>query len=154
MIRPATCQTGDTPVWQKTDTSAGKPIMSKSGPLISVAYKRLALHYLAATRVRPQEEYALYQDWLQIEPIWDWLIENSDNDELLVSCTLAFDFYQDRLGIWPDSIRRNQRGMGAAQAIGNHYCEAIILNNLGVAYGYLGELGLAIESYERALEIY
>ena len=42
----------------------------------------------------------------------------------------------------------------SASTIGLVHDEAIILNNLGLAYARLGEMRHAIESYERALSIY
>lgn len=127
---------------------------SRSGTRLSRVKRRLAIHYLAAARLELRGERSLDEDWPRIQRIWDWLVDNASENELLVGYALAFDSRQDRVGLWRESIKRHQIAAISAHTIGRGHDEAIILNNLGLAYARLGEVRHAIESYERALATY
>jgi len=64
------------------------------------------------------------------------------------------------LGIWNSSqdnekaIAFHREALKIFQSIGDRYSEAIALNGLGQGYQFLGDLALALNSYEHALRIF
>ena len=65
----------------------------------------------------------------------------------------AVEDYLDVQGYTTDRVRVLEKGVTAAQKLGNRYDEGAHLGNLGIAYAKLGQVERAIEFHEQALAI-
>jgi hypothetical protein len=130
--------------------------------------ERLALHQIVAdvartnlnaeTAVRHREHYlsvveANHEDWQRIEAVYpqlQWAWEHHLAQATPAAPVLAFvdalRLYQQRRGLWQDSLEWTQRALAVARAAGKTKNTAALLNYLGKVYDDLGDKSRAIES--------
>ena len=124
---------------------------------VSEAQKRAIRYLIGRARAsRDDPAYLSRDDYWQLERAWEglttrWEGTPEEQNSLIINMALAARHYQNRNGKLQDEIRWSERGLSAAQAVGNHQAIMAFYNNLGTSYHDLGDLVTALQCYVQSL---
>ncbi|MGZ4971319.1 MAG: tetratricopeptide repeat protein [Limisphaerales bacterium] len=90
-------------------------------------------------------------EWPQIQQGWRWVVTNQD--DWTIEYTMALGRFLELRGLWRTAFSWNKLALAAACRLKQRDTEAVLLNNIGRVYDNLGERGLALEFYEKALPV-
>ena len=112
---------------------------------------RHARYYLDWANQDPSAWRRIEAEWAQIQQGWRWVVRNRDEGTLAYTQVLG-TFLRLR-GLWRDALSWHEKALAAARRLEQRGTEAMLHNNIGVAYNNLGERQRALEFYEQALPI-
>jgi tetratricopeptide (TPR) repeat protein len=118
-------------------------------PADDPAPARYATYYLALVNQDREDWRAIYAELMQIQRAWELISDNAT----ILEFVQAMGVFMKRYGLGQETIRWAERGMVAAQALGQQADEATLLNNIGAIYADLGERQRALEYLKQALQL-
>jgi tetratricopeptide (TPR) repeat protein len=104
--------------------------------------------YLALVNEDPEDWQCIKAAYGQIK--WAWMSLPLDD---VLEFVWALDVYQERQGLWADTLEWADRGLESARMDDDRKSEGTLLNNIGMAYDNLGQRDLALNYYNDALPI-